>query len=287
MAKQVQLRRGTTAELSSVTGAIGEVIVDTTKDTLTVHDGYTAGGTPLLKEDLGNLANNSIGLGKIATGTHGQVLYYNASGQLTTLSPGTAGHVLKTNGAGQNPSWAEGLPSQTGNAGKYLRTDGTTASWVFGSAVRYVHHFEDATRNISLSTSSDAVYISFDINKVYSDTTLILIGRTPIAGSYSYQTGEYITVSGTRKYEVAHFVGAIDADHDGRYGTIFWQGSFTGKGTGTHTIGLGWAARNGSSGERPGDYWNPENLSARTRARTTQITIFEVDASSNNSTIIT
>ncbi len=105
MAKQVQLRRGTTAELSSVTGAIGEVIVDTTKDTLTVHDGYTAGGTPLLKQDLGNLANNSIGLGKIATGTQGQILYYNASGQLVALNPGTSGQVLVTNGSGQNPSW--------------------------------------------------------------------------------------------------------------------------------------------------------------------------------------
>lgn len=105
MAKQVQLRRGTTAELSSVTGAVGEVIADTTKDTLTVHDGYTAGGTPLLKEDLGNLANNSIGLGKIATGTHGQVLYYNASGQLVVLNPGTNGQFLRTGGAGANPAW--------------------------------------------------------------------------------------------------------------------------------------------------------------------------------------
>lgn len=106
MAKQVQLRRGTTAELSSVTGAAGEVIVDTTKDTLTVHDAYTAGGTPLLREDLDNLANNTIGLGKIATGTQGQVLYYNASGQLTTLSPGTSGQFLSTGGSGANPSWA-------------------------------------------------------------------------------------------------------------------------------------------------------------------------------------
>jgi len=50
MAKQVQLRRGSTAQHSSFTGVVGEVTVDTDKDTVVVHDGSTAGGFPLLKE---------------------------------------------------------------------------------------------------------------------------------------------------------------------------------------------------------------------------------------------
>lgn len=45
MTKQVQLRRGTTAQHSSFTGAIAEVTVDTDKKTLVVHDGSTAGGS--------------------------------------------------------------------------------------------------------------------------------------------------------------------------------------------------------------------------------------------------
>lgn len=49
MAIQIQLRQGTTTEHNSFTGAVGEVTVDTTKKTLVVHDGVTAGGTPLLK----------------------------------------------------------------------------------------------------------------------------------------------------------------------------------------------------------------------------------------------
>lgn len=49
MATQVQLRRGTTSEHASFTGAVGEVTVDITKDTLVVHDGATAGGYPLAK----------------------------------------------------------------------------------------------------------------------------------------------------------------------------------------------------------------------------------------------
>lgn len=44
MATQVQLRRGTTAENNAFTGAVGEVTVDTTTNSLRVHDGSTAGG---------------------------------------------------------------------------------------------------------------------------------------------------------------------------------------------------------------------------------------------------
>ena len=47
MAIQIQLRSGTTAEHSTFTGAVGEVTVDTTKDTLVVHDGVTVGGFPV------------------------------------------------------------------------------------------------------------------------------------------------------------------------------------------------------------------------------------------------
>lgn len=46
----VQLKRGETSKIQSVIGKSGELIVDTTKKTVTVHDGSTPGGTPLAKE---------------------------------------------------------------------------------------------------------------------------------------------------------------------------------------------------------------------------------------------
>jgi hypothetical protein len=51
MAIALQLRRGTTVQHSSFAGALGEVTVDITKDTAVVHDGSTAGGFPLAKEN--------------------------------------------------------------------------------------------------------------------------------------------------------------------------------------------------------------------------------------------
>lgn len=50
MPTQIQWRRGNTAQTAVFTGAVGEVTVDTTKNTLVVHDGVTAGGYALAKE---------------------------------------------------------------------------------------------------------------------------------------------------------------------------------------------------------------------------------------------
>ena len=60
MARQIQLRRGTTTQTNAFTGALAEVTVDTDKDTVVVHDGSTAGGHPLVKtSDLGTAATTA------------------------------------------------------------------------------------------------------------------------------------------------------------------------------------------------------------------------------------
>lgn len=47
MATELRLRRGTTAEHATFTGALAEVTVDTTTKGLVVHDGVTPGGFPV------------------------------------------------------------------------------------------------------------------------------------------------------------------------------------------------------------------------------------------------
>ena len=89
MAKRVQRRRGTTSEHSSFTGYDGETTVDTSKDTVVVHDGATAAGFPLAREDLSNVTlTNLIGVTelKLTDGTNGQVIKTDGSG---TFSFGT------------------------------------------------------------------------------------------------------------------------------------------------------------------------------------------------------
>ena len=60
MAKLLKLRRGSTTQHSSFTGAEGEVTIDTTKDTAVVHDGAQAGGRPLAREDMNNVPAGTI-----------------------------------------------------------------------------------------------------------------------------------------------------------------------------------------------------------------------------------
>ena len=98
MAKLLKLRRGTTTQHGSFTGAEGEVTIDTTKDTAVVHDGSQAGGRPLAREDMNNvssasiagrLATDSIAVGKIAAGTlpsDVKIADANVSGNLTIES---------------------------------------------------------------------------------------------------------------------------------------------------------------------------------------------------------
>lgn len=50
MSRQIQIRRGTAAEHTNFTGAIGEITMDTTNKTLRIHDGETPGGTVLAKQ---------------------------------------------------------------------------------------------------------------------------------------------------------------------------------------------------------------------------------------------
>lgn len=80
---EVKLRRGTTSQHAGFTGAVGEVTVDTDKDTVVVHDGSTAGGHELAKaadaythpNHTGDVTSTGDGATTIATGavTHDKI----------------------------------------------------------------------------------------------------------------------------------------------------------------------------------------------------------------------
>ena len=108
MAKLLKLRRGTTTQHGSFTGAEGEVTIDTTKDTAVIHDGSTQGGTPLAKENMDNVSSaniaarigaNAIDGSKISDGTitNAEV---NASAAIagTKVSPDFGSQTITTTG---------------------------------------------------------------------------------------------------------------------------------------------------------------------------------------------
>ena len=75
MATRLQLRKGTTTEHSTFKGANGEVTVDTTKKTLVLHDGVTAGGKPLPTLESGKVPLDQ--LPNSTTSTKGVVVLVN------------------------------------------------------------------------------------------------------------------------------------------------------------------------------------------------------------------
>ena len=60
MAKLLKLRRGTTDQHDTFTGAEGECTVDMDKDVLVIHDGQTQGGHPVAAEDMSNVSSTDI-----------------------------------------------------------------------------------------------------------------------------------------------------------------------------------------------------------------------------------
>jgi len=66
--------------------------------------GLSVGGLPDGTVDAGTLADDAVGLAQMASGTDGNLITYDASGNPATVAVGTSGQVLTSNGAGNAPS---------------------------------------------------------------------------------------------------------------------------------------------------------------------------------------
>lgn len=179
MATQLKIRRGTTAEHASFTGAEGEITLDTTKDTLVVHDNYTAGGRSMLREDLNNLANDSIVAAKIARGssTAGQALVVNQAGTAVEFSNKINGAIVQVSNQWDTTSYSF---STSWSAGKtWTQMTGITA----GNDLRCT--FNIYGRNDSSSWGGGYTAIEYATNSAGDNWTDL--------GSDGYSSGNVMT----------------------------------------------------------------------------------------------
>lgn len=143
MADQLQLRRGTTAEIAVFTGAQGELVVDTDKNALVVQDGITAGGfyaatgaqvddgTFYYNENVGSSANAYILDPKTNTNTPSSYMDGVQFGFVTT-HPNTGPSTANFQGLGvKNLKYADGTDPQTGDiSGRVYLIYDAVAGWL-------------------------------------------------------------------------------------------------------------------------------------------------------------
>ena len=166
MAKLVQRRRGTTAEHSAFTGAVGEITHNTTKHTLVIHDGTTAGGHELARKDLSNVSLvNLIGITELKTsdGSDGQVLTTDGSGNVTfrtvdVASAAVGGDLTGTVSNAQIGSNKVGiieLNVTDGTNGQVLTTNGSgTLSFASTGAITVGGDLSGTTSNAQIVASA-------------------------------------------------------------------------------------------------------------------------------------
>ena len=142
MSTALQLRRGTTAQHASFTGALGEVTVDTDKDVVVVHDGSTAGGIP------------GVGTGANQTFTKAQRGAITALTDGATITPDFAAANLFSVTLGGNRTLANPTNLVAGQSGSiFVTQDGTgSRTLAYGSYWDFISGTAP-----TLSTAANAV----------------------------------------------------------------------------------------------------------------------------------
>ena len=205
MATEVKRRRGTTVEHSTFTGAVAELTVDLTKDTVVVHDGATQGGFPLLREDFSNVPTTApfthitldtaiFDTTYTETGSETQgTLYWNSdeetlslvtNGESFELGQKTEIHVKNQTGAQINKGEVVYASGTLGNSGRILITkmiaNGTIpAKRIMGVTAENIANGADGKiitfgklKNINTSSFSDGdiLYVSDSTAGAFQNT---------------------------------------------------------------------------------------------------------------------
>ena len=129
-----------------------ERTANTAKTTNATHTGDVTGSGEL------TIADNAVTLAKMAGGTDGQIITYDASGDPVAVGPGTDGQVLTSTGAGSPPAFedAAGGTALTGSTNNTVVT--VTGSNAIAGESTFTYNGSD-TLKVQPAGASPAVFI--------------------------------------------------------------------------------------------------------------------------------
>ena len=285
----LQFRRGTTTQNNAFTGNAGELSVDTTLDTVRIHDGSTAGGFALLKETgVSNLTLNAQA--EIRLGDS------DSSNYVGFKSPGTvASNLIFT------------LPTTDGSSGQALVTD-ASGNLSFAAAGATISGDTSTDTNFLLyfasSTSGALTAVKQDSGLTYNPNTGSLTSATFIgaltgnaSGSSGSCTGNAATATTAAALTTARAIALSGdvvgtANFDGSAGisistTIQANSVALGTDTTGNYIAAGAVSGSGLSGSAGGE-GTTFTVTSNAASANTANTIVLRDASGNfNAGIIT
>lgn len=181
-----QRRRGTTAQHASFTGLLGELTVDTDKDTVVVHDGSTAGGFPLARAQGGSLVDTTIrgieeDINVVATAATGTINFDVATASIWYYtSNATANHTLNFRYS-SSVSLNTALPVGDTITLVWLNTNGATAYYPSTIQIDGTTVTPKVPATISAGNASAIDAYSFTIIKTASATYTVLETQTKFA----------------------------------------------------------------------------------------------------------
>ena len=158
MSRQIQIRRGTKTQHASFTGAIGEVTMDTTNNTLRVHDGKTVGGSEMLSRD-GFYSHITNCITEIP-----QDIKLELNNGILTLKAGSKVHLACGNLGDSNVIESDVFTSQTSD-GKYMVIR-TSTSALYMANIDMCLSGTIANRPTLLERGA-GLYFATDENKMY------------------------------------------------------------------------------------------------------------------------
>ena len=193
MATTLQLRRYNTATVAGLTGADGEVFVDTTKKTLVVQDGSTAGGFPMATETFVTSA-----LAGFSTTYSSLLAGYTTNANLTsTLTNFT---INKLNSSGYTLTLSSNGALVPGSANMDLGTSSapfrslyiSNNTFYFGtSAVNIASGQIEIVTGSSTSTLVNTVALNTATSAVQSNITVLLYTQvSSVSSSVSFQVNQ-------------------------------------------------------------------------------------------------